>query len=158
MSPTITAAKSTDSVNETNSKDLACTGTARPAPTMTWSKGSTSIVAGGRYKVTEGQPQLNSTTGLTMVQSVLQISNTNDSDRGQYTCTATSPKTVVPKTAATTVELVVNGRCAIKITVLQPRFSLHNGQFPSSFCNTNRRSYYLGQERTILLMHKIRIL
>ena len=117
VSPTIAAVKSALFVNETNSVGLTCTGTARPAPTLTWSKGSTSIVAGGRYKVTEGQPQLNSITGLTMVLSVLQISNTGDSDRGLYTCTATSPKTVSPKTAAANLQLVVNGKCAISLTL-----------------------------------------
>ena len=117
MSPTITAAKAKLFVDETNSKDLTCTGTARPAPTLTWSKGSTPIVAGGRYKITEGQPQLSSTTGLTSVLSTLQISNTGDSDRGQYTCTATSPKTVVPKFATTNVELVVNGKSGIIVMV-----------------------------------------
>ena len=118
VSPTIAAANTRRFVNETNSKDLACTGTARPAPTMTWSKGSTPIIAGGRYKITEGQPQLDQATGLTSVLSTLQISNAVDSDRGQYTCNATSPKTVVPKTAATNVELVVNGKYGVSVIVM----------------------------------------
>ena len=119
MSPTITATKAMLTVNATNSKDLTCTGTARPAPTMKWSKGSTSIVAasGNRYTITEGQANLDRTTGLTSVSSTLQISNTIDSDRGIYTCTATSPKTVMPKSATTTVKLVVNGKSGISVTV-----------------------------------------
>ena len=87
----VTSSEPVYTTNETRPVTFQCTSTGIPVPSITWYKNGTALTPSSDPRVNVGSPsQQVLSSGLYQVTQNLTITNTTDTDSGNYSCAGTN--------------------------------------------------------------------